>query len=148
MKNYNIDEKQILLAAIDHYINAGEHARNILTGEDKDEFTQNLWKIQELRAKLILDFAPITTEELNPSNADYIKCCLCRNTDVLQYPEMRGIISGFGNICNKCFSEHNPELYKIACKETLKLKKEVEEYYRKEYPDQFNADGTFKLLIH
>jgi hypothetical protein len=55
MKNYTNEEKKILLAAIDHYIDAGERARNILTGEDKDEFTQKLWKIQELRTKFSKD---------------------------------------------------------------------------------------------
>jgi hypothetical protein len=141
MKKYTHEEKLNLLNAINVYINGYEWARNLRTNKERErEFP----KIEDLRIKLILDIAPITTEELEPSNADYIKCCLCRNTDVLQYPEMRGIISGFGYICNKCFSEHNPDLYKIACKETKKLKKEVEEYYVKEYTDRFNPDGTFK----
>jgi len=144
MKKYTIEEKQILLSAMDHYIDGCNHARNILTGEDKDKLIQKLWKIQELRAELIFDIQPITIEPLSPSNADYAFCCLCGESDVLNYPEMRGIISGYGQVCKKCFEKHSPELYKEACKKTQKERKEVEDYYRKEYPDSFNPDGTFK----
>jgi hypothetical protein len=145
MKNYTQDEKMMLLNAMDHYIDAIDHGRNMLGPDEKHELTQKLWEVQELRGKLILDIKPITIKSLSPSNADYIRCCLCGRTDVLNYPEKRGIIPGFGNICNKCFEQHTPELYKKACRETQKERAEVENYYRQEYSENFNPDGTFKL---
>lgn len=124
MKNYTIEEKQILLVAIDHYIDAGERVRQILTGDDKNEFVQKLWKIQELHAKLILDVHPIelrTEDNGNRNIYDSIgfKCYLCGNPDTISFPETPIVDDHY--ICNMCFIKHEPELSKKILESNIKF---------------------------
>ena len=63
MEKYTIEEKIILVNALDHYILEGERTRNILTGEDKDEFVQKLWEIKELREKFPHDVEKAYAED-------------------------------------------------------------------------------------
>jgi hypothetical protein len=133
MKTYTNVEKETLLNAIDHYIDAGEHARNILTDENKDRFIQELWKIRELRIKLILDIAPIKAGEAQ----DLFKrpCILCGTRDRGGSPEW-GFVDG-KKICDTCFEKYEPKLF-------TEIQKRNKEYWIKEYPENFNPDGTLK----
>lgn len=106
MKKYTIEEKQILLDAIGHYIDAGEHAKNILVGKNKDKFIQELLKVRDLRAKLILSIGRIKTIKLPNTNADLSFCCLCSTRFYLNYPK-QAIIKDFGDVCDVCLEKYN-----------------------------------------
>jgi hypothetical protein len=135
MGTYSIEEKQILLDTMDNYIDESEHIKQILTGEDKDKFVQKLWKIQDLRIKLILDIAPINikpTDDLDRSERPCILCGVFDNPGVIEWAYVDN-----KPICQLCFKKYKPEAYE-------KARKLNHQYYVKEYPDQFNSDGTFK----
>jgi hypothetical protein len=114
MEKFTIAEKEILLQSLEHYIDAGERTRHILTGEDKDKFIQELWKIKELRAKLILDLNSIIVISNNSMYS--FNCCLCGQGDDSGYPK-QATIEGYGDICFECFKKYKPELYEKTMKE-------------------------------
>ncbi|HBE42435.1 MAG TPA: hypothetical protein DDW27_14770 [Bacteroidales bacterium] len=133
MEKFTIEEKETLLNAIDHYIGDRQRFRHVLTGDDKDKFVQETWKIQELRVKLILDIAPI---EIKPSIDLWERpCILCGMADSPGVIEWAYVDNK--PICQLCFKKHYPEAYE-------KARKLDEEYWMKEYPEDFNPDGTLK----
>jgi hypothetical protein len=143
MKKFTIEEKQILIDAIDHYIDAGERARHILTGEIKDEHLQRLFKIKDLRAKLLLDCNPIeylrTEDEGNKNIYDkwYFYCFLCGETGRVSFPKNPVVADHY--ICGKCFEKYEPELYKKTW--DIQHSREVEETL-----DQLESEGIVKRI--
>ena len=133
MKKYTIEEKEMLLAGLDSYIDADRINRRVLTGEGKDEWIRIVTKFEELRAKLILDIAPIQIREA--SDLMKIPCILCGELTRGGSPTW-GFVDN-KKVCHECFEKHDLEGFK-------KVTESNKDYWMKEHPDDFNPDGTFK----
>jgi hypothetical protein len=85
---------------------------------------------------LILDFAPI---EIKPTDGTWARgCILCgeeANPRVIEWAYVDS-----KPICEICFKQYKPEAFERA----MKLDSE---YWVKEYPEDFNSDGTFKNVV-
>jgi len=141
MKKFTIEEKTILLISLDHYIGSLEVTRSILhdTGnENGNALAPALNKFRNLRVKLILDNTPI---EIRSNNLGFRHpCILCGANERPDIPEWGFCGEGYSPICGNCFKKYEPELYE-------KMKESNKQYYIKEYPDDFNPDGTLKNVV-
>lgn len=133
MKKYTREEKLDLIYSLDFRIDDLERAKNLFAADAKGEILVKLFRIQDLRIKLILDIAPI---KIKPTDGAWARSCiLCgseANPRVIEWAYVDG-----KPICEGCFERYKPEAFEKAMKLDT-------EYYVKEYPDRFNPDGSFK----
>jgi len=115
MEKYTIEEKQILIEALDQYITIHNRPRPEWLEPPDGVITIDLTPLKELWAKLILEISPIKikTEDMGNKNVYdswYFYCHLCGKTDRFSFPE-NPVIDNH-HICSECFKKYEPELYK------------------------------------
>ncbi len=116
MQKFTKEDKEILLDAIDHYIDAGKAVGNVLVGNDKGVFIMVCNRIEVLRVKLLLDLYPIGIKHNNTiMHEELCELCECpANTEWGEWPFLGE--DHRRPICLACFEKYAPELAKIPLK--------------------------------
>jgi len=110
MKDYTIEEKEILLIGLEHYIDSLETTRSILhdTGnENGNTIAPALTKFEDTRAKLMFDITPIKEVE-NQGRHYRITCPICGVNERPGSP-FWGEVNGHP-ICFRCMKKYAPEI--------------------------------------
>jgi hypothetical protein len=112
MEKYTKVEKLDLIHSLDFIIDDLERAKNLFAADAKGEILVKLFRLKDLRIKLILDFAPI---KINPTDGTWARpCILCgteANPRVIEWAYVDG-----KPICELCFKKYEPEAFEKAMK--------------------------------
>jgi hypothetical protein len=115
MKNYTIEEKMILLNAMDQNIKEAEIELSAWSDDhDRMQFSESIDILKDLRVKLMLYIDPIRIHHNNC--ASKYPCPFCGRDDsrsgIPQWAFWGLKGNGIKPICQSCFKEYEPELFK------------------------------------
>ncbi|PKP35387.1 MAG: hypothetical protein CVU00_02600 [Bacteroidetes bacterium HGW-Bacteroidetes-17] len=137
-EKFKIEEQEILLTALDHYIDANKRIRYSSNDDNKTKSDPGLVKIMEARKKLIITMYPIKTYIEDDANINiyhkwYSHCYLCEKTTRFEFP--KSPIINNHHICQDCFKQYYQELYEKMRDSNKKFWEEENEKFRKEDED-------------
>jgi hypothetical protein len=146
-KKLTIEEKEILLAALDHYIDASKRIRPNSTQDDITISNPELLKFQEVRKKLIIGMYPVEIYKEDSANkyisdSWYSHCYLCEIATRLPFPDSPIINKHF--ICQECFKKYAPKLFNSTSEQNKKFWEDDNKYWMEQEEAQRKSNN--KLL--
>jgi len=146
-KELTIEEQEILLAALDHYIDASKRIRPNLTQDDVTISNPELIKTQEERKKLIIGMYPIKIYKEDSANkyisdSWYSYCYMCEKATRLPFPDSPIINKHF--ICQECFKKYSPKLFNSTSEQNKKFWEDDNKYWKEQ--EEAKRKSNNKLL--
>ena len=143
-KELTIEEQEILLAALEHYIDA---SKRIMPNSTQDNITisnPKLIKFLEVRKNLIIGMYPVEIYKEDSankyvSNGWYSYCYLCEKPTNLPFPDSPIINKHF--ICQECFKKHSPKLFNSTSDHNKKFWEDDSKYWKEQEEAQRKSNS-------
>lgn len=149
-EKFKIEEQEILLTALDHYIDANKRIRFSSNDDNKTKSNSELIKILEARKKLIIEIYPIKIHIEDHANIYiydkwYSHCYLCEKTTGIEFPKSPIINNHL--ICQDCFKQYYPVLYEKICDSNKNFWEEEDKFWKEKEVNDKQDQGLQESVL-